>query len=172
MFLVGILFGFLPVYISRLGYSPFQSGLVISAVGLAYLLVQPFAGWLGDKGQAEMTMKVGLALAALSVIAAPFTTGVALVLVSITAGLGVGTVWTNSDLIVSRLAKQGSMGATMGAAGSFKGFGDMVGPLLVGALSQLAGLQAGFVICGVLGLLSAVLLFNKTTDQRRPHAKA
>ena len=49
----------------------------------------------------------------------------------------------------------------MGAAGSFKEFGDMVGPILIGVLSQLLGLTWGFVICGLLGLLSVALLQRK-----------
>jgi MFS transporter, ACDE family, multidrug resistance protein len=102
---------------------------------------------------------VGLTLAALGVVAAPFTDGASLIAVSTVAGIGVGTVWTNSDLVVSRLAKQGRLGATMGAAGSFKEFGDMAGPLLIGVLAQFAGLKAGFVICGVLGLLCVPLIF-------------
>ncbi|TGQ32423.1 MFS transporter [Mesorhizobium sp. M00.F.Ca.ET.216.01.1.1] len=161
MFFVGILFGFLPVYISSLGYTPLESGIVISVVALAYLLVQPVAGWVADVIEAATTIKIGLVLSALSVIAAPFTQGNSLLALSIVAGIGVGTVWTNSDLLVSRLAKEGRLGATMGVAGSFKEFGDMVGPLLIGALSQLLGLTFGFVICGVLGLLSLVLVFGR-----------
>jgi hypothetical protein len=46
----------------------------------------------------------------------------------------------------------------MGAAGSFKEFGDMIGPILIGVLSQALGLTWGFVICGVLGLLSIALI--------------
>ena len=59
------------------------------------------------------------------------------------------------------LAQAGKLGATMGAAGSFKEFGDMIGPLLVGFLSQALGLGTGFVICGVLGLAS-VLFVSRT----------
>ena len=43
-------------------------------------------------------------------------------------------------------------------AGSFKELGDMVGPLLIGALSQAFGLTIGFVACGILGLLSLLLI--------------
>jgi MFS transporter, ACDE family, multidrug resistance protein len=161
MFFVSILFGFLPVYISSLDYTPLMSGVVISIVALAYLLVQPLSGWIADKVDTVTTIKVGLVLSALSVIAAPFTQGNSLIALSIVAGIGVGTVWTNSDLLVSRLAKEGRLGATMGVAGSFKEFGDMVGPLLIGLLSQWLGLTAGFVICGILGLLSLVLVFGK-----------
>jgi MFS transporter, ACDE family, multidrug resistance protein len=162
---------FLPVYISRLGYSPFESGIQISIVALAYLLAQPFAGWLGDHADAGTTVTIGLTLSALSIIAAPFTNRLSLIIVSIMAGVGVGIVWTNSDLIVRRLAKEGRLGATMGVAGSFKDFGDMIGPLLIGALSQLLGLRAAFVICKVLGLLCVLSLFPRSSNsQSAPRA--
>jgi MFS family permease len=78
--------------------------------------------------------------------------------VVITAGIGIGTVWTNSDTLVSVLAHQRSLGASIGAAQSFKELGDMVGPLLVGALTQFFALRAGFVSCGILALVLLVLL--------------
>lgn len=49
------------------------------------------------------------------------------------------------------------MGATMGVAGSFKELGDMIGPLMMGAISQALGLQWGFVICAVLGFLALLI---------------
>ena len=161
MFFVGILFGFLPVRIHALGYSPFTTGLLISIVALSYLLVQPIAGILADKINIVMTLKVGLLVGALSIILVPFVSGIALVLVSIFAGIGVGTVWTNTDTLMSNLAKDGKLGTTMGIAGSFKEFGDMIGPLLIGVLSQTFGLTTGFVVCGVVGLLSVSYVWNK-----------
>ena len=160
MFFVGILFGFLPVYISTLNYTPLNRGLLISVVAVSYLLVQPVAGMFADKIDPKITIRVGLIFSALSIILVPFTQGISLVVLSIIAGIGVGTVWTNTDTLMSTLAKQGRLGETMGVAGSFKEFGDMVGPLLIGLLSQWLGLKAGFVICGVLGLLSVGLIMT------------
>jgi len=94
----------------------------------------------------------------LSIIAAPFADGLLLVLDAIVAGVGIGIVWTNTDALISNLAESGKLGATMGAAGSFKEFGDMVGPILIGALSQTFGLMIGFVACGLLGLISIFLI--------------
>lgn len=162
MFFVGILFGFLPVRIHNLGYSPFTTGLMISVVALSYLLVQPFAGMLADKVNIITTLKVGLILGAVSIILTPFVSGVALVIVSIIAGIGVGTVWTNTDTLMSNLAKEGKLGQTMGISGSFKEFGDMLGPLLIGALSQTFGLTMGFIVCGGLGLISLGFIFKKS----------
>ena len=158
MFLVGILFGFLPVYLHGIGYTSLQSGWVVSVATLSYLLVQPFAGHLADRLDIRLTVAVGLTLAALAIIAVTFTTGIALVAVAIAGGLGVGTVWTNSDALVGALVDSRKLGASMGAAQSFKEFGDMVGPLLVGALTQAFGVRIGFVACGTLALILLLLL--------------
>jgi len=165
MFLVGILFGFLPVYLYGIGYTPLQSGWMVSVTTLSYLLIQPFAGYLADKMNIRLTVAVGLALAASSIIAVTFTTGVALVGVAIAAGIGVGTVWTNSDALVGALVDPRKLGASMGAAQSFKEFGDMVGPLLIGALTQAFGVHTGFVSCGTLALLLLVVLASVTRKE-------
>src|SRR5438128_10479923 len=124
----------------------------------SYLLVQPIAGRLADRVNLVTVMLGGLALSAAGVLLVPFTSGPLLVAVVIIGGIGVGAVWTNSDAMVSRLAQEGRIGATLGAAGSFKELGDMLGPLLIGVLAQAISLRASFVICGVLGMLSMALL--------------
>lgn len=158
MFLVGILFGFLPVYVNTLGYDQLRNGLIIGAATLSYLLVQPLAGRLADRVNPIAVIFGGLVLSAAGVVLIPFTRGPLLIAVAIIGGLGVGTVWTNTDAMVSKLADQGRIAATLGAAGSFKELGDMLGPLLIGVLAQTLGLRAAFVICGVLGFLSIALL--------------
>ncbi|HEX9037395.1 MAG TPA: MFS transporter [Ktedonobacterales bacterium] len=154
MFFVGILFGFLPVRVHAGHYPPLYTSVLLSAVAASYLLIQPLAGMLADKLSAALTIRAGLALAGLGVIAIPFVSGALLFIVALLAGAGVGVVWTNTDTLISRLAKEGKLGATMGAAGSFKELGDMLGPILIGLLAQALGLPLGFVICGVLGLLT------------------
>lgn len=162
MFFVGILFGFVPVRIHALGYGPVPSGILLTVVAASYLLIQPVAGYLADKVDPALTIRLGLVAAGVSIIVVPFVSGAVLLVLSVIAGFGVGTVWTNTDALVSGLARSGKMGATMGAAGSFKELGDMVGPLLIGVVSQAFGLSVGFVACGVLGLLSLVLIRRTT----------
>lgn len=162
MFFVGILFGFLPVLIHDAHYSALQSGVLLAVTAASYLLIQPLAGWLADLVDPSYTIRVGLALAGISLIVLPFTQGIFLVLLSILAGIGVGTVWTNTDALVSRLATAGKLGATMGAAGSFKEFGDMLGPILIGLIAQAFSLPTGFVACGILGLLAVPFIRART----------
>lgn len=158
MFFVGILFGFLPVRVYALGYDPLTTGAMLTVATASYLLIQPIAGVLADRLGAAPTIRLGLLLSGAGIILVPFVSDVPLILVSILAGVGIGTVWTNTDALVSNLAQAGQLGATMGVAGSFKELGDMLGPLLIGVLSEAFGLTAGFVVCGLLGLLSLFLI--------------
>ncbi|MEO6193169.1 MAG: MFS transporter [Thermoanaerobaculia bacterium] len=167
MFFVGVLFGFLPVRIHDLGYSPLMTGILLSLTALSYLVVQPIAGRLADTANAVRTIQIGLLLSAISTILIPFVAGIALGITAIVAGIGIGIVWTNTDTIISRLSREGALGMTMGVAGSFKEFGDMVGPALIGFLSQAWGLTSGFVACGLLGLLSLGFIPGLHTSDRK-----
>lgn len=158
MFIVGILFGFLPVYLASIGYSPARSGFTVSIATGSYLLIQPLAGYAADKVSIRSTVLFGLAMSASAIVAVTFLTGLPLLAAIVVAGIGVGIVWTNSDALVSNMVDQRALGAAMGAAQSFKEIGDMVGPLLIGLLTQLFGVRTGFVTCGTLALLFLVLL--------------
>ncbi len=165
MFFVGILFGFLPVRIHQLGYDAFHTGLLVSVTTISYLLIQPLAGWLADKFNPVITLRTGMLVSCITTALIPFVIGIPLIIVCILAGIGIGTVWTNSDALVSKLSTDQTMGATMGVAGSFKELGDMIGPLLMGALSQALGLKWGFVICALLG--GAALLITIITTPKK-----
>ena len=52
----------------------------------------------------------------------------------------------------------------MGASQSFKEFGDMVGPLLLGLVTQFYGVRVGFVSCGMLALLLLLALAAVTRN--------
>src|SRR5260370_674752 len=85
MFLVGILFGFLPVYLHSIGYTAIQSGSILSGATASYLLVQPLAGHLADQFEIRTTVIAGLLLAPLGIMMATFTSGIALTAVAIPA---------------------------------------------------------------------------------------
>jgi MFS family permease len=163
MFMVGILFGFLPVYLYSIGYTPLESGAVLSVATLSYLLIQPFAGYLADRVEIRITVLGGLFLSSLGIISGTFTSGIVLLALVILSGVGIGTVWTNSDALVSTLVDENRLGAGMGAAQSFKEFGDMTGPLAVGLITQFYGVHAGFITCGALALIFLFVLARSRT---------
>ena len=149
-----------------MGFNPLQTGLLVAIPPVAYVLAQPFVDRLADKVSASLTIKVGLALSGLSIILVPFVSQIAaMVIVFIVAGVGIATALTNTDIQVSNLTKGRKKGITAGASGPFKEIGDMLGPLLIGAVSQAFGLTVGFLFCGVLGLLALALI---SARQLRP----
>jgi len=158
MFFVGILFGFLPVYVHSLGYNRLKNGLIVATAASAYLLIQPLAGWLADRSDPMKVILLGLLLSSFGVLLTPFTTGAMLVVVALLGGAGVGTVWTNSDAMVSQLARERRLASSLGMASSFKELGDMLGPLLIGAIAQAFGLRVSFISCGILGLAGILAL--------------
>lgn len=160
MFLVGVLFGFLPVYLRGLGYSTADAGVVLSLTTAAYLLVQPVAGVLADRYNIRTTVIVGLLLAASATAVTTFVHGMPLMLVVVAAGAGVGIVWTNSDAMVGATVPPNQLGAGIGAAQSFKEFGDMVGPLAVGALTQFFGIRVAFVTSALVSIGCLALLLR------------
>ncbi|OGO29520.1 MAG: hypothetical protein A2Z16_12430 [Chloroflexi bacterium RBG_16_54_18] len=164
MFFVGILFGFLPVRVYDLEYGPLMNGLILTAVSASFLLIQPLAGMLADRVNPTFTIRTGLLVAGICIILVPVASGWLLFVLAILAGIGVGTVWTNTDSLISQLAREGKLGATMGVAGTFKEIGDMLGPLLIGMVSQAFGLTTGFVTCGILGLFALGLITRRNFD--------
>ncbi len=92
MFMVGVLFGFFPVYLHAIGYSTGTAGLIVSATTASHLLVEPFAGWLADRVDPGLTVIVGLAVAAGTTLAILAATGWPLIPLAVFAGLGVRTV--------------------------------------------------------------------------------
>lgn len=152
MMFMGILFGFLPVYLNASGYDPLASGVVMGAVAVSFLIIQPVSGVLTSKLGFTRMVYLGLASEALLLIAIPFTTGLATAIVAVLDAAGIGLVWTLSTVAIAKTANEGEMGLAMGNLGSYKEIGDMAGPLSIGIIAQLVSLQAGFILCGMLGL--------------------
>jgi MFS family permease len=166
MFFVGILFGFVPVYLNSVGFDPLRAGLVLSVGTLAYLGIQPIAGRWADTYGGTTSVLVGLLMSSLCTLLVGFTQGILLVTLVVLGGVGVGIVWTNTDTVVSNLAKSGKLSTSLGTAGSFKEIGDMLGPLSIGTVSQFFGLVTGFVACGIMGLVGTGLVMRaKPTGQ-------
>jgi len=172
MFFVGVLLGFVPVYLNTIGYDPFNAGVILSIGTLAYLLVQPPAGWMVDKFGGHVTIIAGLLALSISIALMTFMQGPLLVALVILGGLGIGVVWTNCDAMISQLAKAGQLSTSLGTAGSYKEIGDMLGPLTVGGVSDVFGLTVGFVSCGILGLAGTGLIVREQARSDSKQEKA
>jgi hypothetical protein len=74
----------------------------------------------------------------------------------------IGMVWANSDALVSASASSSRMGASIGAGQSFEEFGDIVGPLPVGGLTQFFGVRVGFVTCGAGAVILLPIVLTRS----------
>ena len=164
MMFMGIIFGFLPVFLSVSGFDPLRSGAVMAAVAVAFLLIQPLTGTISRMFGFRRTIYAGLIVEAALLIVLPFTAGWFTVGLAVLDAAAIGIVWTLSTVAVAKAAGPGSIGLAMGNLGSFKEIGDMAGPLLIGLVSQLVSLTVGFVLCGLLGLIVLVPLLLRPVE--------
>ena len=144
MVLMGALFGFLPIYVSSLGYNQLFVGAIVGVSAIAYVVIQPLSGSFADKyGSAAVTI-IGSLISFLAIILLPFLAGPLLLVNAGIAAASIGVVWTVTSSGAAEVAGHGRMGLVMGNLGSYKEVGDMAGPVIVGSIAQVASLQVGF----------------------------
>lgn len=114
MVLMGALFGFLPIYVSSLGYNQLWVGVVVGVSAIVYVLVQPLSGSFADKYGSTRVTVFGSVASSLGVVFLPFLNGLALVVDVGIAAAGIGIVWTVTSSGAAEVAGQGRMGWSWG----------------------------------------------------------
>lgn len=153
---LGVAVGFLPLLGNSLHLDLFASMAVVSLLALSSALTQPLAGRMRDQGRisAPHGMGLGLAMIAagitlLAVLPMPAT----LYLAAVVIGCGIGITTPLGFAHLASTTPEERMGRTMGAAEFGREAGEVVGPLIVGAIATAASVAAGL---GTLGLLVAI----------------
>jgi Sugar phosphate permease len=135
---------------------PYEEVLALVIAGkLAYGLLAPVAGWLGDRWSTVGMMAVffvGLGLSALSLGVVQGPWGIALALAA-TGMFGsiyhpVGIAWLVRNAV--------NKGKAIGLNGVFGGIGPGVAALVAGALISTVGWRAAFVVPGAVVLLTGL----------------
>jgi MFS family permease len=167
MVLMGALFGFLPIYLSSLGYNQLLVGAVVGLVAVVYVGIQPLSGSLADRhGSMPLTI-LGSTASFTSMMLLSLLRGPLLVLDCAITAAGIGMVWTVTTSGAAEVAGAGKTGLVMGNLGSYKELGDMTGPIVVGTLAQAVSLQAGFISSGALAALVTIPLVLGWRRRRR-----
>jgi MFS family permease len=155
---IGLVWVIMPlIAVKSLGISAFQIGILLSANTFITTLLQSPAGYLSDKvGHRKfLTAGSGLACAALAFIAwARNFNG--LLYASVALGLAGALIVPAGSALAVSLGRSRGMGRTMGLYNSSLSLGTMLGPMIGGALLDLASVRAVFVSGSVLGLLGWV----------------
>ena len=144
-----------------------------------YGVAAPFAGWLGDRWSTTgmvglFFLGTGAGMAATGLARSPFEIGLWLAITGLFASIyhPVGIAW------LVRNAR--SWGKALGINGVFGGIGPAVATLSAGALIDLAGWRAAFIVPGLIVLATGFAfcalrmrgLIVETGEDRRPTPKS
>ncbi len=152
----GSLQAFLPLFAIGRGIDAAAVGLIFGAQGVTSLLSRPYLGRLSDRVGRRPVIVGGLAAAAAVLLAVPWQhTEVALILLGALFGLATGAVTPAGQALIADVAREGNLGAAMGAFGSLWDVGHALGPICAGILR---GFFSYTVVFSVIGLVIGVAL--------------
>jgi MFS family permease len=168
-----LLLPFLPLYVAQLGVKDQAaivqwSGIAYGATFLSAALVAPLWGWLADLyGRKLMLIRASLGMA----IAMPLI-GMAQDVWQLTAlrllvGL-LGGYSSGSMVLVATQTPKGRSGWALGMLASGIMAGNLVGPLIGGALPQLIGIRNTFWAAGAVIFVSFLATTLLIKEERRP----
>ncbi|MCD1294514.1 MFS transporter [Methanocella sp. CWC-04] len=152
---------FLPVYGSSKGIDTGTTGLILGVQAVVYVLAQYYCGKFADTYGSRLPLFIGsiLLTSALLMITLIPSAPVWFAAV-ILSGTGIAALWVVSNSYLAYAAPAAIMGTVMGLSGTFKEVGDGGGPVLVGFLGDVWGLQAAFLFCILFTILSFLLTFG------------
>jgi len=155
----GTVYGFTPVIAKSIGASDFETGVLSTLAILPTVFVAAMSGTVfrrmfGDRN----TIAGSFALIAASCFYIPFAKQmVPLYVAQLIGGTGRGTALPLLMGLSIRSVPAERRATAMGFFQAVYAFGMFAGPVLVGFLSDMAGLRWGFWAVGLLGIVGALL---------------
>jgi MFS family permease len=147
---IAIILPVLPLYAESLGADVFLAGVLVGALPAARVFVDLPAGTLGDRYGNPQMMRLGLILIAVSSFAAAVAFNYwMLLVVRLVEGIGGAFYVTSSLATLAKTVPMEKRGRYMGIYVNLLLVGQVVGPVVGGAVTVQWGLQAPFVAYGV-----------------------
>lgn len=171
----GIVDPFFPVYAVSAGATGFHIALIFSAYAVAKMVMSPLSGWWSDhRGRRELII-AGLCLClavSLCYLLAPEP--LALIVLRIIQGIGVALVRPIALAFIGDIAPARREARTMGTFDISYFSAQAVGPVIGGAIKDVAGFPGVFMSLAVLCLLSllSASFFVMASPPNRPESAA
>lgn len=148
-------FGFTPVYAKDLGATSADLGVLTALSLVPFAIAQPLTAGLNARFGSRSVVAAGLGIIGVTAIATPTcTTMPALIAVQVVAGFGRGVTSTTLMGLSIRRVPAGERATAMGVYQAVYAIGMFLGPLLGGAIGDVAGLWATFAWTGILQLVA------------------
>lgn len=156
----GSAFGFIPILASDLGAGNYQLSFLTALAIIPSLVfsrwsTNQFANWLGKKN----VLMIGFLISGFLCIFMPWIPSLGLLYVAQFVG-GVGRSMT-MPLLMGLSIEQIEIESRSTAMGIFQavyGIGMVLGPVLLGSISEIYRISTGFFVIGILGLLAVVMV--------------
>jgi MFS family permease len=168
-FAFGCMETYLPVLLSSRAVPAYQIGLIFSLQILAIALTKPLFGKLADTVDRRIQILFGIVFLAAFITAVPLFNGtIEVAVVGILFGLAMSVSTVATSTYVADVAKQESLGASLGALSSIMDIGHSSGPFVAGVVITATTMAGGFLAAGVICVLAA--LFFALFTFRKPGA--
>jgi len=155
------------LYAKSFGVSQSAIGLSIAVYGLSRFLVNVPAGRLADRIGRRWTLVLGEVVTGVGNILCGTAGSFELFLLfRFMAGAGGAIMQTTGSIILADISTKANRGRTIAVYHGIFLFAVGVGPLPGGLLAEHVGLNAPFYAFGALGLLAAVLAFDKVPETK------
>lgn len=172
-----LLLPFLPLYVEQLGVSDHAaivqwSGVAYGATFFAAAIVAPMWGRMADRyGRKLMLVRASLGMAVAMSLIGMATNVWQLVALRLFAGLAGGYASGSTILVATQTPKSRS-GWALGVLSSGIMAGNLVGPLIGGALPPLIGIRATFWAAGGVIFITFLATSFFIREEKRPVRKA
>ncbi|HTD45764.1 MAG TPA: MFS transporter [bacterium] len=161
---------FLPFYLRTLGVATTEdverwSGFLFAAPFLVQTLAAPLWGVLGDRyGRKMMVLRAMLGIGLTNMLSAAVGNPGQLVALRAVQGGVSGFVAAGNALVTATIPPD-RMGAALGLLQTSLTGGGIIGPLVGGALADLVGYRAVFVITGAMCWIAAVVVLRGAREE-------
>ncbi|MEJ5293015.1 MAG: MFS transporter [Candidatus Methanosuratincola sp.] len=150
---------FLSAYLKIIGYGDLQIGLFVSIQAISSLALRILAGKAADKNPALMTYLGLLLISSAFFLIALNQEPIYLYIDALIFGLGIGVFVPGSQTLALSHAHAGSRGFLSSIYTMGMDIGNMLGPLIFGAVVQASGsYQESFMIAPVLTFIAALVV--------------
>jgi MFS family permease len=162
-----------PLYITQLGGSPFQVGLVIASFGVASVVSRPILGYWADRWSVTNVMILGMCLQTLSLWLCFIPFAAALMLANGLRGIGWSGMNTGGYTLLATSAPPSRRGEASGYYGGVQSSATILFPAvalwIIG--SSWGGFNAAFLVAMSLVLLGALAAAALAREVPRPPRK-
>jgi MFS transporter, DHA1 family, multidrug resistance protein len=160
LFAYGTFETFLPLYSIKIGLSPFDVGIFLSAQVITLALTKPAMGRFSDRHGRKPQIVAGGFIGSFCIASLPFFDSFfPLLILSILFGLSLSIVTSASAALIADLSRKETHGSAMGILGSVMDIGHTAGPFVSGFIVLHFGFTVSF-IGAALVLAAAAALFR------------